>query len=105
MLQPAPPTPSAALQAGLALFQSGSPYAAHEAWEAVWLQLPESPLREGVRGLIQLAVVAAHLQRDPSRRARLAGLLQRAEQRLADPAVRFALQQAGLGAAPDLRVG
>lgn len=105
MSQPAPPSPSAALQAGLALFQSGSPYAAHETWEAVWLQLPESPLREGVRGLIQLAVVAAHLQRDPSRQARLAGLLQRAERRLADPAVRLALQQAGLGAALDLRVG
>ena len=50
------------------------------------------------------AVVAAHLQRDPSRRGRLAGLLRRADQRLADPAVRLALQQAGLGAALDLRL-
>lgn len=46
----------AALRQGFALLRAGEAFAAHEVWEAAWLQLARSdPRRRPLQGLIQLA--------------------------------------------------
>ncbi|MGH9458960.1 MAG: DUF309 domain-containing protein [Thermoanaerobaculia bacterium] len=52
----------AALREGLRLFNAEAYFAAHEAWEELWLRADE-PLRTYVQGLIQLAAGWHHLGR------------------------------------------
>lgn len=48
---------------GVALFNEGRFWDAHEAWEELWLHHAEGPDREFLQGLIQLAAAYVHLQR------------------------------------------
>lgn len=63
---------------GVALFNGGSYWHAHEAWEAVWIRKRELPAQRFFKGLIQLA--AAHHQRT---RRRQEGMLIHSERALA----------------------
>lgn len=97
-----PPAQTCALlcEAGWHAFVAGRFHAAHESWESAWLATPDGPLREGLRGLVQWAVAAHHLQRslqqsasrDPRALAAAESVRVRAAARLADPGVRAALQ-------------
>ena len=48
---------------GLALFDSGSWYACHDAWEELWLETHGSE-RSALQGLLQIAVAHLHLERN-----------------------------------------
>ena len=52
-----------ALAEGLRLYEAGEFFTAHEAWERVWLGLPE-PEKTFLQGLIQVTAAFHHLQRD-----------------------------------------
>jgi uncharacterized protein len=52
-----------ALAEGLRLYDAGEFFAAHEAWESVWLTAQE-PEKTFLQGLIQVAAAFHHLQRD-----------------------------------------
>jgi predicted metal-dependent hydrolase len=52
-----------ALAEGLRLYDAGEFFTAHEAWESVWLVLPE-PEKTFLQGLIQVTAAFHHLQRD-----------------------------------------
>jgi len=52
-----------ALAEGLRLYEAGEFFTAHEAWESVWLGLPE-PEKTFLQGLIQVTAAFHHLQRD-----------------------------------------
>jgi uncharacterized protein len=52
-----------ALAEGLRLYNAGEFFTAHEAWETVWLGLPE-PGKTFLQGLIQVTAAFHHLQRD-----------------------------------------
>lgn len=68
-----------ALAEGLRLYEAGEFFAAHEAWESVWLGSPE-PEKTFLQGLIQLTAAFHHLQRNNPLGAKL--LLQAALRRL-----------------------
>src|SRR5580700_11440044 len=51
------------LAEGLRLYESGEFFAAHEAWESVWLKSPE-PEKTFLQGLIQVTAAFHHLHRD-----------------------------------------
>lgn len=51
------------LAEGLRLYESGEFFTAHEAWESVWLRVPE-PEKTFLQGLIQVTAAFHHLQRD-----------------------------------------
>jgi predicted metal-dependent hydrolase len=51
------------LAEGLRLYEAGEFFTAHEAWESVWLRLPE-PEKTFLQGLIQVTAAFHHLQRD-----------------------------------------
>lgn len=53
---------------GVALFNRGEYWQAHEEWEAVWLA-SEGERRQFLQGLIQLAAVCYHLERENVRGA------------------------------------
>ncbi len=53
------------LAEGVALFNAGRFFEAHEAWEEVWLPEPRGPRRDLLQGLILIA--AGWLQRDAGR--------------------------------------
>ena len=60
-----------ALAEGLRLYQTGKFFAAHEAWESLWLGAQE-PEKMFLQGLIQVAAAFHHLQRkNPLGTARL----------------------------------
>ncbi|NMC21754.1 MAG: DUF309 domain-containing protein [Thermogutta sp.] len=65
---------------GIAAFNRGEYFEAHEIWESVWLAA-EGPLREFLQGLIQVSVALHHLSRGNLRGAR--SLIERAEAHLA----------------------
>jgi predicted metal-dependent hydrolase len=67
------------LAEGLRRYESGEFFAAHEAWENVWLRSQE-PNKTFLQGLIQVTAAFHHLQRNNPRGATL--LLQAALQRL-----------------------
>jgi predicted metal-dependent hydrolase len=67
------------LAEGLRRYEAGEFFAAHEAWESVWLQSQE-PDKTFLQGLIQVTAAFHHLQRNNPRGAAL--LLQAALQRL-----------------------
>lgn len=48
---------------GVALFNAGRFFEAHETWEEIWRPLPECPKRTFYHGLIQLAVAWEHFRR------------------------------------------
>jgi predicted metal-dependent hydrolase len=52
-----------ALAEGLRLYQEGEFFAAHEAWESVWLESQE-PEKMFLQGLIQVTAAFHHLQRN-----------------------------------------
>jgi predicted metal-dependent hydrolase len=52
-----------ALAEGLRLYERAEFFAAHEAWESVWLGLPE-PEKTFLQGLIQVTAAFYHLQRN-----------------------------------------
>jgi predicted metal-dependent hydrolase len=52
-----------ALAEGLRLYDAGEFFTAHEAWESVWLGLPE-PEKTFLQGLIQVTAAFHHLQRN-----------------------------------------
>jgi uncharacterized protein len=52
-----------ALAEGLRLYDAGEFFAAHEAWESVWLPAQE-PEKTFLQGLIQVTAAFHHLQRD-----------------------------------------
>jgi predicted metal-dependent hydrolase len=52
-----------ALAKGLRLYQEGEFFAAHEAWESVWLESQE-PEKMFLQGLIQVTAAFHHLQRN-----------------------------------------
>jgi predicted metal-dependent hydrolase len=68
-----------ALAEGLRQYESGEFFAAHEAWESVWLASQE-PEKTFWQGLIQVAAAFHHLRRNNLRGTAL--LLQAALQRL-----------------------
>ncbi|MGC1105692.1 MAG: DUF309 domain-containing protein [Candidatus Acidiferrales bacterium] len=49
-------------QSGIALFNSGEFFKAHEVWEEIWLAAPE-PEKTFLQGLIQLAAAFHHYSR------------------------------------------
>jgi predicted metal-dependent hydrolase len=51
------------LAEGLRLYDTGQFFAAHEAWESVWLPAQE-PEKTFLQGLIQVTAAFHHLQRD-----------------------------------------
>jgi len=51
------------LAEGLHLYHSGEFFAAHEAWESIWLTAP-APEKAFLQALIQIAAACHHLQRD-----------------------------------------
>src|SRR5580698_10908313 len=51
------------LAEGLRLYEAGEFFTAHEAWETVWLVLPE-PEKTFLQGLIQVTAAFHHLQRN-----------------------------------------
>jgi uncharacterized protein len=55
-----------ALAEGLRRYQEGEFFAAHEAWESVWLEVQE-PEKTFVQGLIQVTAAFYHLQRNNPR--------------------------------------
>lgn len=58
------PSFDARLRAGVAMYNAGFRYAAHDAWEAVWLALESGGADERLlHGLIQFTAVAVHVQR------------------------------------------
>ena len=57
-----------ALAEGLRRYQEGEFFAAHEAWESVWLEAQE-PEKTFVQGLIQVTAAFYHLQRNNPRGA------------------------------------
>jgi predicted metal-dependent hydrolase len=60
-----------ALAEGLRLYQAGEFFAAHEAWESIWLGAQE-PEKMFLQGLIQVTAAFHHLQRkNPQGTARL----------------------------------
>lgn len=50
----------AALRAGIAVYTAGGHHAAHDPWEAAWLDLPEGPEKDLLQGLIQTAGAVHH---------------------------------------------
>src|ERR1700693_4285149 len=52
-----------ALAEGLRLYDAGEFFTAHEAWESVWLKVPE-PEKTFLQGLIQVTAAFHHLQRN-----------------------------------------
>ena len=52
-----------ALAEGLRLYEAGEFFTAHEAWESVWLGLPE-PEKTFLQGLIQVTAAFHHLQHE-----------------------------------------
>jgi predicted metal-dependent hydrolase len=68
-----------ALAEGLRLYHAGEFFAAHEAWESVWL-LAQEPEKMFLQGLIQVTAAFHHLQRNNPRGTAL--LLQAALGRL-----------------------
>ncbi|MEX0887514.1 MAG: DUF309 domain-containing protein [Phycisphaeraceae bacterium] len=54
---------------GIAQFNAGGWFEAHETWESLWLDLPHGPRRRFVQGLIQLAVALEHTRRGNPRGA------------------------------------
>ena len=48
---------------GVAQFNGGDWFEAHETWEDLWLDLPRGPRRDFIQGLIQLAVALEHVRR------------------------------------------
>jgi uncharacterized protein len=52
-----------ALAEGLRLYDAGEFFAAHEAWESVWLSAQE-PEKTFLQGLIQVTAAFHHLQRE-----------------------------------------
>ena len=55
-----------ALAEGLRRYQEGEFFAAHEAWESVWLEAQE-PEKTFLQGLIQVTAAFYHLQRNNPR--------------------------------------
>jgi len=51
------------LAEGLRLYNTGQYFTAHEAWETVWLQLPE-PEKTFLQGVIQVTAAFHHLQQN-----------------------------------------
>lgn len=72
---------------GIALFNGGQFWHAHEAWEAVWRRQRAHPSHMFFKGLIQLA--AAHHQRDHGRHEGMLIHFERARAKLAPFAPRF----------------
>ena len=52
-----------ALAEGLRLYEAGEFFTAHEAWETVWLELPE-PEKTFLQGLIQVTAAFHHWRRN-----------------------------------------
>lgn len=75
-----------ALADGLRLYDAGEFFAAHEAWESVWLGLQE-PDKTFLQGLVQVTAAFYHLQRNNPLGTAL--LLQAALQRLERYPARF----------------
>lgn len=69
-----------ALDRGIACFNAGRYFEAHEAWEEEWLRAPAGPWRDGCQGLIQVAAALHHATRGNGRGA--VRLLDRAGERL-----------------------
>jgi len=65
---------------GIAAFNRGEYFEAHEIWESVWIG-SNGPLREFLQGLIQVSVALHHLSRGNLSGAR--SLIERAEAHLA----------------------
>ncbi len=66
---------------GIAAFNRGEYFEAHEIWESVWIA-SNGPQREFLQGLIQVSVALHHLSRGNSSGAR--SLIERAEAHFAD---------------------
>lgn len=49
-----------ALRAGIALYTAGDYHAAHEPWEATWLELPAGDDKQLLQGLIQFTAAVYH---------------------------------------------
>ncbi len=75
-----------ALAEGLRLYHAGEFFAAHEAWERVWLEAQE-PHKTFLQGLIQVTAAFHHLQRNNTLGTAL--LLQAALHRLERYPARF----------------
>lgn len=60
---------------GLAEFNRGDYFQAHETWENLWIE-SQASLKMGIQGLIQVAVACVHLQRNNPKGT--LGILQRA---------------------------
>ncbi len=52
----------AALRSGIAVYTAGGHHAAHDPWEAAWLDLPEGPEKDLLQGLIQTAGAVHHAE-------------------------------------------
>lgn len=51
------------LRAGAAIYNTGEFHAAHDAWEALWLDMDEGPDRDFLQGLIQFTAAVYHADR------------------------------------------
>ena len=89
--QPPPPD----LLEGVARFNAGAFYEAHEVWEDLWLR-NRSPARPFLQALIQIA--AAYHHRETGRERAFQALLREASGRLA-PFAPMALLRVGMSAA------
>jgi len=72
----------AALRAGIAVYTAGGHHAAHDPWEAAWLDHPEGDERDLLQGLIQTAGALHHASEGNRDGAR--GLAESAQGYLAD---------------------
>ena len=72
-----------ALLAGVALFDTGRYFEAHEVWEGPWLTEQDPEVRRFLQALIQLAA-GFHKLRSPAGEAPSASLLRKAIAKLAD---------------------
>lgn len=95
--RPLPPAARAdAIQAGIASYEHGEAFEAHEAWEPAWMGTDDLAERALLQGLIKIAAAEVHAQRgNPAGVARnLDGALSR---------LRYA-RDAGVATAPGIRV-
>lgn len=74
------PEQQADWQQGLAEFNRGAFFEAHESLETLWRSKLNPALKTGLQGLIQVAVACVHLQRGNEKGAR--GVLERAHKNL-----------------------
>ena len=95
--RPLPPGDRAdAIRAGIALYERGAAFEAHEAWEPAWMGTDDLAERALLQGLIKVAAAEVHAQRDNP-----AGIVRNLDGALSR--LRYA-RDAGVATAPGIQV-